>query len=199
MTSMGIDAILTPAGKRTRTGLVNEFLVRPLPSWPLVTNPQAYRLPLASRAYWLEFDVPISATGAGNRNGTGVSRTSAGGRPAVRNAPQCSIPADALAPVAETTAGSRAAHALTAAGSTSRGDLVTFCSRRITAGRLPGATSHNPEDNDSRAWVDGPKPAIARVDLELLCLLRYKSSRSFATMAVRGRWLGHAPGVPAAQ
>ncbi len=68
---MGSEAIFTPAGKRTRTGLVNEFPVPPSPSWPFSPRPQAYRLPLVSSAYWLELDVAISAIRPGRLSGTG--------------------------------------------------------------------------------------------------------------------------------
>ena len=50
MTLLGSEAILTPAGKRTRTGLVKEFLVLPLPSWPWLPIPHAYTVPLTSSA-----------------------------------------------------------------------------------------------------------------------------------------------------
>src|SRR5580693_771795 len=65
MASVGIDAIFTPDGNRTRTGVLKEFLVVPSPSWPCVPRPQAKRLPSASSAYCVEFDVPTSATGPG--------------------------------------------------------------------------------------------------------------------------------------
>ena len=38
---MGSEAILTLAGKRTRTGFVKEFLVAPSPNWPALPSPHA--------------------------------------------------------------------------------------------------------------------------------------------------------------
>src|SRR5579863_3212015 len=75
MASVGIDAICTPAGKRTRTGVPTECLVVPSPSWPCVPRPQAKRLPSASSAYCVEFDVPTSATGPGKVTIAGDRRT----------------------------------------------------------------------------------------------------------------------------
>ena len=50
MTLVGRYAIFTPAGKRTCTGVLAEFLLLPLPSWPLLPIPNAYTLPLVSSA-----------------------------------------------------------------------------------------------------------------------------------------------------
>src|SRR6266536_2506020 len=92
MTSAGIDAIFTPAGKRTRTALLKEFSVPPSPSWPCVPRPQAYRLPLASSAYWVEFEVPTSATVPGTVTAAGDITVPKGPfplRPAPKKDPQC--------------------------------------------------------------------------------------------------------------
>jgi hypothetical protein len=70
----GIEAIFTPAGKRTRTGLVKEFSVLPSPNSPWLPRPQAYKLPLASSTYWAAFEVPTSSTFPGNLTATGEVR-----------------------------------------------------------------------------------------------------------------------------
>jgi len=72
--SVGIEAIFTPAGNRTRTGLVKELAVLPSPSSPWVPRPQAYRLPSASSAYWAPLEVPTSATFPGSRTAAGDVR-----------------------------------------------------------------------------------------------------------------------------
>src|ERR1700733_8451966 len=71
MTSVGIDAMRTPAGKRTRTGVVKVFFRLPAPSWPWVPRPQAYRRPLVSSAYCVELELPTWAIMPGRVTLTG--------------------------------------------------------------------------------------------------------------------------------
>ncbi len=90
MTSVGIQAIVTPRGNCTRTGRVNELARLPSPSWPSVPSPQAYRRPSVSSAYWVELDVPTSATLPGTASRVGeVSVSKLPCRPP-KNDPQCS-------------------------------------------------------------------------------------------------------------
>src|SRR5262245_19721274 len=71
MTLMGSEAIFTPAGKRTFTGLVKESRVRPSPSWPWLPTPHAYTRPSVSSAYSVEFELATCATGPVSRIGAG--------------------------------------------------------------------------------------------------------------------------------
>ena len=87
--SSGSQAIRTPAGKRTRTGVRNEFRSWPSPSWPWVPRPQAYRWPLASSAYWVEFEEPTATTLPGRVSGTGDSRMARFPGAPPKNEPQC--------------------------------------------------------------------------------------------------------------
>ena len=91
MTLLGSEAIFTPAGKRTRTGVVKELPVPPSPSWPFSPSPHAYTLPLASSAYSVEFEVATSATGPGSRIGAGDTIVFTGmiGMAPPENEPQC--------------------------------------------------------------------------------------------------------------
>ena len=86
---VGIDAIFTPAGKRTCTGVLNEFSRLPSPSSPCVPRPQAYRLPSVSSAYSVEFEVPISATVPGRVTLTGELSMSTLPLVLPKNDPQC--------------------------------------------------------------------------------------------------------------
>ena len=62
MTSVGIQAIFTPAGNTTRTGRVKDLVSRPLPSSPWPPRPRAHRLPSVSSAYSAAFELPTWAT-----------------------------------------------------------------------------------------------------------------------------------------
>ena len=53
-----MEAILIPAGNRTRAGAENEFCQARFPGCPFVPWPGAHRVPSSRRAYWVEFDVP---------------------------------------------------------------------------------------------------------------------------------------------
>src|ERR1700689_3176142 len=88
MTSVGIEAIFTPGGKSTRTGRSGEFTRSPSPSSPSPPRPQAYRRPLVSRAYSVEFELPTSATVPGSVTGTGDIAVSVLGDPSAKNDPQ---------------------------------------------------------------------------------------------------------------
>src|SRR5262245_21765615 len=98
MTLMGSEAIFTPAGKRTFTGLVKESRVRPSPSWPWLPTPHAYTRPSVSSAYSVEFEDATCATGPGSRIGAGdrIVFTGMIGRGPPENEPQCSTVRDGM-------------------------------------------------------------------------------------------------------
>jgi hypothetical protein len=89
MASAGSDAIFTPAGKRTRTGVPKELAVPPSPSSPCEPRPQAYTLPLVSSAYSVEFELAICATGPGRCTVAGHHCVSTSPLVLPKNEPQC--------------------------------------------------------------------------------------------------------------
>src|SRR5580693_3127497 len=89
MASAGSDAIFTPAGKRTRTGFSKELLVPPSPSSPCEPRPQAYRLPLASSAYSVEFELATCAIRPGRCTVAGRQCVSTSPLVLPKNEPQC--------------------------------------------------------------------------------------------------------------
>src|ERR1700722_15573999 len=89
MTSVGIQAIFTPGGKSTRTGVVKDVVSRPLPSSPCPPRPQAHTLPLDSSAYSAAFELPTCVTVPGRVIVTGRTWVSALAFESSKNDPQC--------------------------------------------------------------------------------------------------------------
>src|SRR5579875_286286 len=85
-----MNAILTPAGKCTRTAVCSEFARLPSPSCPRPPCPQAYRLPLASRAYCAVLDELTPTTWPGRFSRVG-RRLWPAGSPSPVNVPQCAM------------------------------------------------------------------------------------------------------------
>src|SRR5262249_174961 len=98
MTFVGSEAIFTPAGKRTRTGLSKELWIRPSPSCPWLPSPHGYALPLFRSASSVELEVAPCATGPGSRIGAGDTIVLTGliGIVPPENEPQCSTVRDAV-------------------------------------------------------------------------------------------------------
>src|SRR5262249_3745357 len=98
MTLVGSEAMLTPAGKRTRTGVVRELWIRPSPSWPWLPSPHAYTVPSPSSAYSVEFEVATCATGPGSCIGAGdrIVLTGRIGMVPPDSEPQCWTVEDAM-------------------------------------------------------------------------------------------------------
>src|ERR1700740_2641837 len=88
ITSAGIEAIFTPGGKSTFTALVSESASWPLPSSPSPPRPQAYTVPLVSRAYSPELELPTCATMPGSVIGTGRAAVPALVNLSSKNVPQ---------------------------------------------------------------------------------------------------------------
>src|SRR5262245_55072371 len=99
MTLVGSEAIFTPAGKRTRTGVSKELWIRPSPSWPWLPSPHAYTVPSSSSAYSVEFEVATCATGPGSCIGAGdrIVLTGMIGMGPPDSEPQCSTVRDVVA------------------------------------------------------------------------------------------------------
>src|SRR5579863_8376984 len=97
----------TPFGNSTRTGVLENLSVVPLPSSPNPPSPQAHSVPLARSAYSSELELPTCITWEwpGIDTAVGVSRVFTFGAPV--NVPQCStgqvlVPARTAGPVAIT-------------------------------------------------------------------------------------------------
>src|ERR1700727_658538 len=97
MASGGSDAIFTPAGKRTRTGFSKELPVPPSPSSPCEPRPQAYRLPLVSSAYCVEFELATCAIRPGRCTVAGHQCVSTSPLVLPKKEPQCSATGPAVA------------------------------------------------------------------------------------------------------
>jgi hypothetical protein len=71
MTLVGIDAMRTPAGKITRTGLVKEFALLPSPSWPCVPRPPGVQIPAGQQGVLGRVRRPDLSDPAGHGQGNG--------------------------------------------------------------------------------------------------------------------------------